>query len=112
MKFTDKNYLLTKKIELGKEFGADDPAEFYIDFSELNTAEVFNLQKSDDQTKKILDLLGSHIVSHNGYDEKGDLISNDKIMQMVKEKSLAATKIMKEYSEWIADPFRAEKENS
>ena len=113
MKFTNKNYLLTKKIELGKEFGADDPDEFFVEFSELNTAEVLNLRKEGDEaTGKILSLLASHIVSHNGYDEKGDLISNDRIMQMIKDKSVAAMKVIKEYSDWISDPFRTEKESS
>lgn len=102
-----KNFLLTKKIELGEEFGAEDPSEAYIVFSEPDTAEVLALkQAGEDTPDKILDLMGKHIHEHNFTDENGVALSNSELMEVVRHKSLAAIKIINEYSNWIADPFQ------
>lgn len=107
-----KNFLMTKRIDLGLEFGAEKPEDFHITFSELETGELMQIKTSgNDKTIDVmLALLGRHIVEHNATDEAEKEMSNDALWKIIRQKSIAATKIFREYSEWIADPFQSETE--
>lgn len=105
-----KNFLLTKRINLGEEFGGENAEDAYIVFTELETSETLVLRQGGDEAiEKMLDMLGKHIHEHNFCDELGQAIPNDKVLKMIKMKSVAAMRVIRDYSDWISDPFQKQK---
>ena len=102
-----KNWILSKKIDLTKQFGE----EAWITLREPNTDQIMALRelatlKEREMLAGVKGMMASLIVDHNFYADEATKLEPKAALDFVYDKPMAALELVGKYLEWAFEPFR------
>lgn len=102
-----KNFIATKKINLGLALGAEKDDDAFVVMREPTTLELMDLQESKEAAgRKLLDLIPSVLIDHDFYESENVRMTPQAVAKTITEKSAAAMKVIGEYMEFVTSPFQ------
>ena len=106
-----KNFISSKRIELGLSLGAEKDEDAFLVLREPTTLELMDLQESKEAAgRKLLDMIPALLVDHDFYESETVRMNAQGVARTLTEKPAAAMKVMSEYLAFVTSPFQSASE--
>lgn len=103
-----KNFISSKRIELGLALGAENDGDAFLVLREPTTLELMDLQESKEAAgRKLLDMIPALLIDHDFYESETVRMNAQAVARTLTEKPAAAMKVMSEYLAFVTSPFQS-----